>query len=82
MRDFMLKVDKAFPGTIIGQIHDSLILNFKRKDIRREDIDEICNTCSKLLQESLPDKVQSLTDPKIPMKLDFSPFKPIFDEEF
>lgn len=82
MRDFMLKVDKAFPGTIIGQIHDSLILNFKRKDIRREDIDEICNTCSKLLQESLPDKVQSLTDPKIPMKLDFSPFKPIFDEGF
>ena len=82
MHDFMLKVDKAFPGSLIGQIHDSLILNFRRSDINRDDVEKIKDVCSELLQESLPEKVQSLTNPKIPMKLDFNPLKPAFDEEF
>lgn len=82
MRDFMLRIDKQYPGALVGQIHDSLILNFDRKSLNRGDIEEIKETTLNLLRESLPEKVHGLTNPPIPMKLDFEPFKPAFDEEF
>ena len=81
MRDFMLRIDKQYPGALIGQIHDSVILNFDRRHITRDDIEQVKTKTLELLQDCLPDKVRKLTNPVIPLKLDFEPFKPAFDEE-
>lgn len=81
MRDFMLRIDKQCPGALIGQIHDSVILNFDRRHITRDDIEQVKTKTLELLQDCLPDKVRKLTNPVIPLKLDFEPFKPAFDEE-
>lgn len=81
MRTFMLAMDKEFPGRIIGQIHDSLILEFDRDDVSVEMIEEVKATAIRILNESLPENVKSLTTPEIPMILDCEAFVPIFNEE-
>lgn len=82
MREFMLRLDDAFPSWIIGQIHDSIILDIPRPYATRETVEEIKETSLRLLQDTLPDKVYALTTPVIPLKLDFEPLKKSIDEEY
>ena len=74
MRDFMLRVETELPGLLIGQIHDSLILEINKKDATKNTLDTLKEMSNIMLSESLPEKVSSLTNPKVLMKLDFEPF--------
>lgn len=74
MRDFMLRFEQEFPGLLIGQIHDSLVLEMKKTDANEDTLNTMKEMSTIMLEESLPEKVSGLTNPKILMKLDFESF--------
>lgn len=82
MREYMLRLDRAFPTWTIGQIHDSIILNIHRDIVTRDLIEDIKATSLRILQETLPESVYRLTTPVIPLKLDFEPLRKAVDNEY
>lgn len=82
MREFMFRIDDLYPGHLIGQIHDSVILEFDRKDVDRKFIERVKTQATEAIQASLPEKVYQLTTPRIPLILDVDPFVKCIDQDY
>ena len=63
----MLRIEDAFPGRIINQIHDSIELYLPKDEQKRK---EITDPIREWVEEAVPEKIRSMTDPRIPYPVD------------
>jgi DNA polymerase-1 len=82
MRDFMFRTEKRLPGHLIGQIHDSLVLEFDLVDVSPAMIEDTKKTLTEELVHCLPESAYNLTNPRIPLLLDAEPFEKKFNDEY
>jgi len=82
MREFMFRIEARFPGAMIGQIHDSVVLEFPMKEMSRQFIEEVKTIAGREIKGCIPEKAYALTTPTIPLLLDAEPFVRKIDADF
>lgn len=82
MREFMGRIETHFPGTMIGQIHDSVVLEFPKAEVSRHMIEEVKTIAAREIKTCIPEKAYALTTPVIPMLLEAEAFVKKIDADY
>jgi hypothetical protein len=63
----MLAIEDAFPGRIVNQVHDSIVMYLPEDEEHRK---EFLKPIFGWISEAVPQRIREMTDPQIPYLAD------------